>query len=105
MSDSDEDALAEIPAAPRQKRFKFKTFAERVSEVRRAPPDAGSLVRCFVPSGRFPSPQVNVIAAVSPAQSCKALPARGVAPWCIGGAVCCGACGGLAPTTSSSSTD
>ncbi|GFR52620.1 hypothetical protein Agub_g15136, partial [Astrephomene gubernaculifera] len=33
MSDSEDDRLPDVPTAPRQKRFRFKTFAERVSEV------------------------------------------------------------------------
>ncbi|GIL90427.1 hypothetical protein Vretifemale_18037, partial [Volvox reticuliferus] len=33
MSDSEDDRLPNLPSAPRQKRFRFKTFAERVSEV------------------------------------------------------------------------
>ncbi|KAG2487780.1 hypothetical protein HYH03_013624 [Edaphochlamys debaryana] len=33
MSDSEEDWLPDVPKAPRVKRFRFKTFAERVAEV------------------------------------------------------------------------
>ncbi|EFJ49017.1 hypothetical protein VOLCADRAFT_104545 [Volvox carteri f. nagariensis] len=33
MSDSEEESLPNVPNVPRQKRFRFKTFAERVSEV------------------------------------------------------------------------
>ncbi len=33
MSDSEDDRLPDVPKAPRQKRFRFKTFAERVAEV------------------------------------------------------------------------